>query len=496
MKPVKFLAEIIVSLRGELARKRSGPSLVLGLYLLVNGIVLYNALFHHPEVGYDGYQHRAYLLTLAEGRLPTPVDTYEYFSPPLPYAPAALLSALGVTDWWAAKSAQLFNWLGSLALTAVHVSIARHLWPDSPENVALALLLLAITPVYYKSFAFIRGEPWVALFTTLIVYEIVVWYTHSPKWSHARHHFGRIGLWLGFALLSRQWAVMLVPALAIFLLMVTRWSWQEDLAHHTRLSFRELILAGSIIGVVALLLSGWFYAHLQQTYGSIAAFNREPRALSWHVQPASFYMGMGNGYLFTDPIRPAFPNQLWPKLYAEQWGDYESYFLVYGQDNRTGDFFPGYTLETIWADGQWPDWFETNRNRINRYLGWLNGLGLLVTSIYLAGIIVGMVVTGRWLLHARPDQHISLSFLWLLTLFSLVGYFLFLLLYPSPNNNGDTIKATYILHIYPALALLGTAFISWLKQRNQFIYRALCVGLLLTLAFSLPAYFTRYTPWQ
>ena len=42
----------------------------------------------------------------------------------------------------------------------------------------------------------------------------------------------------------------------------------------------------------------------------------------------SFYLGSGNGNLFSDPIRGAFPNQLLPILYSETWGDYWGYFVV------------------------------------------------------------------------------------------------------------------------------------------------------------------------
>ena len=79
----------------------------LFLLLLMNSIVLYNVLVHPPFAGYDGGSHLGYILTLAEGRLPTPFDTSEFFSPPLPYVLPALAYAGGLPWELTQKFAQL-----------------------------------------------------------------------------------------------------------------------------------------------------------------------------------------------------------------------------------------------------------------------------------------------------------------------------------------------------------------------------------------------------
>lgn len=62
---------------------RADP-LLLALFLLVNGIVLGNAIVYEPGLGYDAYMHERYVGVLARGRLPEPRDTREFFSPPCP----------------------------------------------------------------------------------------------------------------------------------------------------------------------------------------------------------------------------------------------------------------------------------------------------------------------------------------------------------------------------------------------------------------------------
>lgn len=142
---------------------------LVGLYLAVNGIVLWNAVLHHPGVGYDAYAHLDYVATLAAGRLPTADDTRQFFAAPLPYLVPAALHAAGVPLGVAAKAGQLVAVPVSLALTFLVVELGRRLRPGSAFLGGASLLLLGMLPVYYKSFAMLRGEPYVALFTLLAV---------------------------------------------------------------------------------------------------------------------------------------------------------------------------------------------------------------------------------------------------------------------------------------------------------------------------------------
>src|SRR5579862_8457607 len=74
------------------------------------------------------------------------------------------------------------------------------------------------------------------------------------------------------------------------------------------------------------------------------AFNRGgARGLSLGNETGRFYFGLGDGRLFTEPLRPNFPNELIPIFYSETWGDYWEFFLVYAK--KGGTYLAGRELE-------------------------------------------------------------------------------------------------------------------------------------------------------
>lgn len=464
--------------------------LLLGLSLLINGLVLFNAAFHPPLVGYDAHDHTAYVLTLGSGRLPTPSDTFEFFSPPLPYLLPALAHATGrFSPGAAAKLGQLQNVLLSLATTYLLIHLCRRLAPTRPFLPILALLLLGTMTVYYKSFTFLRGEPWLVVFTLLLANELV---DLDKERVHSMRSAVRSGLWMALALLSRQWAFMLIPAYLLWTAVQ-----QGLLSIHQTLPVwleraKGLMKIWLVSGFVVLLLSGWFYAHLYLRYGSIAAFNRTPYAtLSLHNQPPSFFSGTGNGKLFTEPVRPSFPAQLWPKFYSELWGDYEAYFLVYGVDRRNNELLAGFELEETSGP-----FLLSNREQLLPYLARVNRLAIGVSVILLAGLGSGVAALGRWLRsramgHGRPFPSAATAPYALIILLAVVGYAYFLVRYPHPGN-GDTIKATYLLHTYPLLAILSAQWLDSLSRHKPFAFLLLVSVVVLTFLYLLPAFISRY----
>src|SRR5215813_6401468 len=141
---------------------RAGSSVDTPLMLVfsvINGLVLINACLHDPRVGYDADMHLAYIQALSQLRLVVPGDSTEFFSPPLPYVlPALLMSLTGVKVFWAAKFAQFLNVCLSAGLTFYLIKTCRLITSRSSLAVG-SLIFLGILPVYYKTFAFVRGEP-------------------------------------------------------------------------------------------------------------------------------------------------------------------------------------------------------------------------------------------------------------------------------------------------------------------------------------------------
>ncbi|MCJ7721665.1 hypothetical protein MUO98_04595, partial [Candidatus Bathyarchaeota archaeon] len=309
---------------------RSGDGFDIGLvivFLLINGLVFVNACLHDPRVGYDAVGHLSYIQTLSELRLVTPQDSHEIFSPPLPYAiPALFMTLTGMKLFWAAKLAQCLNVFLSIGLTFYLIKVCQLLGSQSSLKLG-TLVFLGILPVYYKTFAFIRGEPYVVFFTVIILYYTLLMYIRK-QFTAANNTI--LGVAMGLCALSRQWGILLFPP--VFLLFAYQWirlpRWRYSINMTCCLCL--VLITG---------ISGWFYLSLHSRYGSLTAFNRKPAShFSFSNQPLEFYVRLSPELLFNKPIRPSFPNQFLPIFYSELWGDYWGYFTVYGRDTRTSKF--------------------------------------------------------------------------------------------------------------------------------------------------------------
>ncbi|MEM7155873.1 MAG: hypothetical protein AAF799_23685 [Myxococcota bacterium] len=206
-----------VGLRSALARPfRTQGRLdrgVLLAFLAINAVVLVNAVVHHPTVGYDAGKHLVHVDVLSELRLATRKDTDAFYYPPLPYVlPAAFKMLTGASLHAAAKFGQGINVLLSLGLTFFLVSACRLIRPTSALRLG-TLLTLGLVPAYYRTFAYVRGEPYVAFFGTLALYLVVRVFVRGRLTTGGA--LG-LGLSLGLAALSRQWGLFLIPAAGLF----------------------------------------------------------------------------------------------------------------------------------------------------------------------------------------------------------------------------------------------------------------------------------------
>ncbi len=451
-------------------------------FLLVNGLVFVNAYLHDPHIGYDTRQHLRYVQALSEGRLPTPEDSDEYFSPPLPYAlPALLMVAAGMDLTAAAQSAQYVNVLLSIGLT-LYLIKACHLLSASSALKLGALAFLGILPVYYKTFAFVRGEPYVVFFSVLILYYALL---VSVRKQFTLANAALLGLSMGGCALSRQWGILLLPA--VFLFFVLQWirlpRWRPAIARTFGLC---LVLVAAT--------SGWFYVSLYARFDSMAAFNRDPAArFSLANQPLEFYVGLDLQALFTMPVRPNFPNQFPSIFYADVWGDYWGYFSVYGRDTRAGTFLDGPALYRVLSQDGHPDWLETNYETQGAYLGRVNLVSLFPTAIAIISLAMGAVgLVKRWRDRAlMAGEWDTYAFLLLAIGTVMAGYLWFLIMYPSPGK-GDTIKASFVLHIFPYVALLVGLLFERVRNRSRVLYGLILGGLGLTFIHNVPAMLTHY----
>ena len=464
---------------------RAGSRLDLRLvavFVLINGLVFANAYLHDPRIGYDNRSYFAYIQALSKGRLVTPQDSREFFSPPLPFAFPALLVTLTRMDVArAVKFAQFLNVFLSIGLTWYLLKASRLLGSRSSLGLG-ALVFLGILPVYYRSFAFVRGEPLVAFFAVIIFYHALL--------MVARRQFTLVnasilGLCLGLSVLSRQWGVLLLPPV----LLLLGYCW---------IRLRPLrVPIARVLGlslVIATVVGGWFYFYLRFNQGSFTPFNRPPAAkFSFGNQPPEFYFGLSPGLLFKAPVRPNFPNELIPILYSEIWGDYWGFFSISSTDTRTSNHINGRGLADILETGSRPSWLETNYDTISAYLGRVNRVSLLPSSLALISLGVVTATTLRWRGsgEALQDQRVIRVFLLLAIGTTMAGYLWFLIMFPDIGK-GDTIKATYVLQIFPFVAVIVGVVLKRVEERSRLLYRLLMGGLGLVFLHNISTMVTHY----
>ena len=458
-------------------RDRLLPLLVFGL---IQFVLLIDVVLHDPRIGYDAEDHLSYISTLAQFRLPSPTDSREFFCPPLPYVVPALAEASGlVSDWWAVKAAQFANLVYSIGLCVFVLKICEVVSPGSFDLQFWSLALLAIIPAYYKSFSMVRGEPLLSFLAVASVYYALRAYREEPR--RRPREFVVLGVLLGLAMLSRQWALPILPAMAIYAFTLPTPNWTGRI-----LNLKPLVISFAIASVVG----GWWYASLYHRFETIIPYSRPLQRWTLAEQPARFYFGLGLGDLFTDPIRPSFSNELIPTFYAEFWGDWECYFLVYGKMRESGDLRSGKKLLKLLKNDPSMTSFETNRFTIGKWLGVAHAGALAPSALFFAGFIVGMVaLLGRGKGDAADGLFAMVIFA------SMAGYFWYMIALPSVS--GNTIKATYMLQVLPLLAVLGARRLIVIRDRSP-LFHKMTVGLLtLSAVLNAPFLFTRYVvlPW-
>jgi hypothetical protein len=445
-------------------------------------IALCNASLHNPHIGYDADDYAGYIESLSQGHLPSRGVNDEFFTPPLPFVIPAIIKTLTKAPIdTILKVAQFINVLIALGSAWVAVQISDELSDGSAVSRTLTLLFMAGLPVYYKTHAMVRAEPYLVLFILLYIHRLI---QLNKEGANVLTLSIQSGIRFGLVILSRQWGILIVPAVAIYALVLIlrrpdRWS--------------ELMRGFVISGLIAFALSSWFYLSLLNRYGSLTAFNRDPvERFSLRNKPASFYIGTGKGLLFSDPVRDGFDNQLLPILYSETWGDYWAYFVVSGMDARSSEPIQGGLLNLALKKEGAQTWLQTNRFQISHYLGRVNLVSLIPTAVSVVSFLLAFwaLLRGRLFGQDLLTNTAPLLLFISIILTTLLGYLWFLVQYPS--TDGDTIKATYVLQIFPFLALLIGYVGDKFMQKSPRAVVAMIAILIIVWIHNIPAMLTNW----
>ncbi|HVM71894.1 MAG TPA: hypothetical protein VMT91_09050 [Anaerolineales bacterium] len=451
--------------------------LILTICLVINAIVLINAILHYPKIGYDVVQNLNYIQVLPD-RLPSEKDTSEFFSPPLPFflpsrfdaiceqhAPDTLgtyngLSYSNTCRLYDGKFAQGLNVLLSIGTTILVLLIADQIKPSNRFFKISALAMLALLTVYYKTFSQVRGEPYVVFFIALSIFlinEILKTISFNYLLVIAA------GISLGLLVLSRQWGFFIFPA--IFLLVI--WLFIQD-RKTGWLRARQFLL----VTFLSALVGGWFYIHLYLDYGTFSAFNINKPKYPTIEETVSFFRqtGIGTRELFEQPVRPVFDHiSFFGILYSETWGDYWGYFTYVK---------PGFATDST-----------GNHDTMASYLGTVNLVSILPSLLLLAGFLWGIIQVLQ--LRSTPTlERSALVFIAFLAVSTIAGYLWFVYRYFMHTNL--VIKATYVIQFFIALLFLFAAFMEGIRKRSQLAYNMILVLLALVFVYNLPALITRY----
>jgi hypothetical protein len=239
------------------------------------------------------------------------------YHPPLFYAVAALLQWLAESVGGTAGGdvgMKILPFAAGLANIWVALALCRRLFPAEGSKQLLATIFAAVLPMNLYAAAYFSNETFHALLAglaLLVAVDLLLEPTASPK------RVLRLGVLLGFALLTKYTAV-LVTAIAAFFLGC-------KLVTVERATPARLARLLALFALPPLLLAGWFYLRNALAFGDplIANWGHLPgETQKWWQQPgfhtAAFYLNFGES--FSHPYLSAF-HSYWDSLYTTLWGD-------------------------------------------------------------------------------------------------------------------------------------------------------------------------------
>jgi 4-amino-4-deoxy-L-arabinose transferase-like glycosyltransferase len=382
---------------------------------------------HFPwRRGYDATAAAHYAETLGqERRLPTAEDTDVWHNPPLWFALAGAVyraaETAGIGD--PGLPVQLLSVLCVVGICLLTALLARELFPARRWLPVVALGCAALTPVLVRAGVLFHPEPFAALLATA---ALVAFVRAVRRESLTLATGAGVGLLIGLANLTRTWAL----AGLVALLVGAAWL---ALRERTR-EARRFALG---LGLVAALLVVPWLGIKTAVHGSPLAYS-QPDPSQWRQQgrPASFWVGLPVREVLETPYQPFFRNRLLPTVYADWWGDYWRVFRVPPALKEEPDRLP----QAVAAPLVRQSW-----------------VGLVGLGFTLLGVVV-LVVTA---VHGRDP---ALGTVLLSAALLLASFAAFLARYPK--QDGDNIKALYLLNGAPVAALACAVGLSWLADRG------------------------------
>ena len=437
------------------------------LIVLIIVIFVFNYLNYDPIYGYDAEAHYEYVEGFFALLIPNLSDqasdeiTSEFFSPPLPYAVPAIFSVIcknmiDVADEakycqkYYGKIIQLIN--ASLYFLTLFFYLLTFKVITKNRLINLNVLLpISILAVNYRTFSMLRGEPYIIFINSILLFLLSKHLDKSFKLE--KRDYLIFGILLGLMGLSRQWAFLLFPAYAYFLFYKN----SKDIRKKV---FKFLFYSFSI----AFIVCSWFYFKLFFEFGTFTAFNMTPTNFSLYNQPIDFYLINSDEilYLFTKPIRP-YLNSFFGIIYSDVWGDYWGYFVFTSK------------------------YLDIGRNQlaIGDYLARVNLISIIPTIFIFIGLLRSKLALQKTNLEKFQP---FLNFIKLSALFTIFGYFWFLIKFPV----SDAIKATYLIQFFHLITIPLIFYLNYLQKTKKKMYGFFITTLMLVFVHNFSAYLSHF----
>lgn len=428
-------------------------------------IFFYNIFSYYSYQAPDGDAHNAYVYFLSiylpnNLKLPSMVDTYEYFSPPIAYFFPALSIVLCrniiTSEDFKTDCLDFYDNLGQFFLLFIFIIylvalffISKRLFENYLKFYMPLLILTLSLSVNYQMFSSFRGESYILFFSSF-VFLLLLKIAQNSKINYFDYLY--LGSLLGLMLLSRQWAFFFLPTIFIFWL-INKTSKENK---------RKMFFGFFASGLISLMIASPFYLSLQEKEDSITAWNGDSYEINFNKYPTSFYtnLGFAEGY-FRNPtisnpeyVKYIHGESIFPTFLSTIWGDPNGYFsYTHLRTNESNDTF-------------------------EKYLGFVNILGLFFLSLFLTGIV-------RFFKENKRNSNTKLQKLFFnLIIFNFVSTFIFYIIWmylylPSINSN-------YMLQITNLLPFFGAYSIYKIKNKKYYYYAL--IGLSIAFFLLIPTF--------
>jgi hypothetical protein len=392
--------------------------------------VVFWDVFHYTWIrGYDAWAIGNYVNAIQmHHRLPTATESDVWHNPPFFFVVSALLqklaSALGnKQDPY--KAVQLLSACSAIGVCVFAYFTAGELWPRSRGIRLTTLALAATTPVLVRGAVLYHPDPLTAFLVAGATYVLVRAFVRERFTLAAG---AGAGLLLGLANLTRSWGLAALAAAIVS--VAAAWWWRDR-------SRAVLRFGVALVAVAGVLLVPWL-GYETATYGTPFPYS-QPDPAQWlqHTRPTSFYVSLDVNKVFTHPYTDEFRNNLWPDVYADWWGDYWRYWDVPTSLAYSPPILPGH--------------YDTER-QLQSYVGIAPSLLMLF----------GLVALGIQAVRRRSPALLFVVASFLLLAVSFIG---FLITYPK--QDGDNIKALYVLDAALPLAVCGGWAVERLRRMSN-----------------------------